>query len=44
VRIEDDILIIDSGHINLSAAAPRSIEEIEKVMAETSLFNELNKN
>lgn len=34
VRIEDDILIQKSGPINMSAAAPRSIEAIEALMIE----------
>jgi Xaa-Pro aminopeptidase len=33
VRIEDDILITEDGWINLSAMAPRSVEEIEAMMA-----------
>lgn len=33
VRIEDDILITEDGWVNLSAGAPRSVEEIERVMA-----------
>lgn len=33
VRIEDDILITADGWENLSARAPRTVEEIEKVMA-----------
>ena len=36
VRIEDDILITDGDPVNLSALAPRSVEEIEKLMAEPS--------
>jgi Xaa-Pro aminopeptidase len=32
VRIEDDILVMDSGGKNLSDAAPRSIEAIELLM------------
>jgi Xaa-Pro aminopeptidase len=32
VRIEDDILITDGEPINLSEAAPRTIEAIEKIM------------
>ncbi|MDH4348114.1 MAG: M24 family metallopeptidase, partial [Gemmatimonadota bacterium] len=34
VRIEDDILVTDTGHELLSAGAPRTTEEIEKVMRE----------
>ena len=37
VRIEDDILITPSGPVNLSAAAPRSIVEIEKMIKSDSL-------
>jgi len=36
VRIENDILVTQDGHENLSAKAPRDINEIEKLMAETS--------
>ncbi len=32
VRIEDDILITDDGYVNLSAHAPRTVEEIENTM------------
>jgi Xaa-Pro aminopeptidase len=32
VRIEDDILVTESGMENLSTAAPRSIEDIEELM------------
>lgn len=39
VRIEDDILITTGEPENLSASAPRTIEEIEKLMKEPSLFN-----
>lgn len=39
VRIEDDILITNGEPENLSASAPRTIEEIEKLMKEPSLFN-----
>lgn len=38
VRIEDDILITDGEPINLSAKAPRKIEEIEALMKEESKF------
>jgi Xaa-Pro aminopeptidase len=43
VRIEDDILITDTGYENLSACVPRTIEEIEAVMKQKSLFNDLSK-
>jgi Xaa-Pro aminopeptidase len=33
VRIEDDILVTATGSINLSRAAPRSVADIEKLMA-----------
>jgi Xaa-Pro aminopeptidase len=36
VRIEDDILITPSGYENLSAEAPRTVAEVEKLMAEPS--------
>ena len=36
IRIEDDILITESGPINLSAAAPRAWNEIEALMNEKS--------
>lgn len=42
VRIEDDILITETGHENLSDCVPSTIEEIEAIMAEESLFNLLN--
>ncbi|MGB0035453.1 MAG: Xaa-Pro peptidase family protein [Candidatus Acidiferrales bacterium] len=34
VRIEDDILVTETGHKLLSERLPRSVDEIEKVMAE----------
>lgn len=33
IRIEDDILITNNGAINLSASIPRTVEEIEGLMA-----------
>ncbi|MEU7019243.1 aminopeptidase P family protein [Streptomyces sp. NPDC046203] len=33
VRIEDDLLVTESGHENLSAALPRSADEVEAWMA-----------
>ena len=39
VRIEDDILITKNGPINLSAEAPRTVEEIEKMMAKKSVLD-----
>ncbi|WP_230392200.1 aminopeptidase P family protein [Pontibacter sp. FD36] len=39
VRIEDDILITDKGWENLSKQAPRTIEEIEKTMAQPSALD-----
>ncbi|WP_460219549.1 aminopeptidase P N-terminal domain-containing protein [Psychroserpens sp. MEBiC05023] len=41
VRIEDDILITESGPINLSEEAPRTVQEIEKLMAKQSVLNRL---
>jgi len=38
IRIEDDILITDSGPDNLSAKAPRKIKEIEALMKQSSKF------
>ena len=34
VRIEDDILVTEGGSENLSAALPRSVEDVERWMAE----------
>jgi len=41
VRIEDDILITENGPINLSAEAPRTASEIEKLMTKKSALNKL---
>lgn len=40
IRIEDDILITEEGPVNLSNDAPRSWEEIEKVMREKSALDD----
>lgn len=39
VRIEDDVLITKDGYELLSDMAPRTSEEIEKLMAQPSLFD-----
>ena len=38
VRIEDDILITPTGNQNLSAAAPRTVADIEKMAKQKSIF------
>lgn len=40
VRIEDDILITNQGNENLSAQAPREVEEIEALMAQPSALDD----
>ncbi len=39
VRIEDDILITKEGNRNLSAGAPRTVVEIEKLAKAKTIFN-----
>ena len=39
VRIEDDVLVTEGDPVILSAEVPRTIEEIEAVMAETGIGN-----
>lgn len=40
VRIEDDALVTKDGYELLSASSPRSIEAIEKMMAEKTVIND----
>ena len=40
IRIEDDILVTKTGPVNLSVEAPRTIEEIEKMMAKKSVLDD----
>lgn len=40
VRIEDDILITEDGWKNLSGLAPRTVEDIEKTMAQRSALDD----
>lgn len=40
IRIEDDILVTKNGPINLSAEAPRTVTEIEKMMAKKSVLDD----
>jgi len=36
VRIEDDVLITETGYELLSQRLPRTVDEIEKIMAEAA--------
>jgi Xaa-Pro aminopeptidase len=40
IRIEDEILVTDGEPVNLSAGAPRTIADIEKLMQETGIGNQ----
>ena len=41
VRIEDDVLVTKDGYVVLSADAPKTIEEIERLMKRRGIGNEL---
>lgn len=41
VRIEDDVLITETGYKVLSDCVPKTADEIEELMKEKSLFNEI---
>jgi len=40
VRIEDDVLIREKDYELLSGAAPRKVEDVEKMVAEKSVLND----
>jgi Xaa-Pro aminopeptidase len=40
VRIEDDVLIREKDYELLSIAAPRKVEDVEKMVAEKSILND----
>jgi Xaa-Pro aminopeptidase len=40
-RIEDDVLVLETGNVVLSAGAPKEIAELEKTMKLRSPFNDL---
>ncbi|MCC6383691.1 MAG: aminopeptidase P family protein [Bacteroidia bacterium] len=41
IRIEDDILITENEPVNLSGCIPKTVQEIESIMAEESLFDRI---
>lgn len=41
IRIEDDILITDNEPVVMSLSLPKTVSELEKLMAESSLFESL---
>lgn len=42
VRIEDNILITEKGHENLSAFVPKTVEDIEAIMKEEGILQKLS--
>ena len=42
VRIEDDVIIGKNGFENMSVAAPRKVDEVEKTVAKKSVINQLS--
>ena len=36
VRIEDDVLVTESGNVNLTAKVPKHAEEIEEIMSKAA--------
>jgi Xaa-Pro aminopeptidase len=36
IRIEDDVVLTDDGHENLTASVPKEIDEVEALCAESS--------
>ena len=38
IRIEDDILVTESAPVNMSKGSPRSVAEIEKMVAQKTIF------
>ena len=38
IRIEDDILVTEDGHVNLSGKVPREIDKIEALMKDEPEF------
>jgi Xaa-Pro aminopeptidase len=41
IRIEDDVLVTETGHKVLTEGAPKTIEEIEKIMKKKGIGNQI---